>query len=116
MKMRGIAFALWLAFLLAAEYVLLVPLNLTSVPFWGMVLVFGTLLLMIPAIPGRGSAKEREEGIPETEKVIGISRKRKAGHRDGSSMQAITRRRSERSKRQLLRRRGRRWIRSVISL
>ena len=46
MKMRGIAFALWLAFLLAAEYVLLVPLNLTSVPFWGMVLVFGTLLLM----------------------------------------------------------------------
>ena len=50
MKMRGIAFALWLALLLAAEYVLLVPLNLTSVPFWGMVLVFGTLLLMIPAI------------------------------------------------------------------
>ena len=86
MKMRGIAFALWLALLLAAEYVLLVPLNLTSVPFWGMVLVFGTLLLMIPAIPGRGSAKEREEGIPETEKVIGISRKRKAGHRGGSGL------------------------------
>ena len=61
MKMRGIAFALWLAFLLAAEYVLLVPLNLTSVPFWGMVLVFGTLLLMIPAICSRGSRSARRK-------------------------------------------------------
>ena len=57
MKAKIICFVLWAAVLWLVNYLLLIPLNVTSPAFWIMVLMFGTAALLILAIPSKVSDK-----------------------------------------------------------
>ena len=80
MKAKIICFVLWAAVLWLVNYLLLIPLNVTSPAFWIMVLMFGTAALLILAIPSKVS-----------DKVVVLNRRRgKAGLSVGIKIGGVT--------------------------